>query len=165
MGTANNRSGKKKSKRNTGSNSKTGTNAKDESLAGYGKVSQEQGTPGGESSSGKEIGTKLWILCCFSCGVSRAAVYHVRGAMWKMRLIKSVELYRTGVEKPWRVTLLLRNDGRQVVEITSPAADADKVRLKGLTKADYSLVLNMMMRAVEPDEIHQQIGRGWEHGV
>ena len=85
--------------------------------------------------------------------------------MWKMRLIKSVELYRTGVEKPWRVTLLLRNDGRQVVEITSPAADADKVRLKGLTKADYSLVLNMMMRAVEPDEIHQQIGRGWDYGI
>ena len=85
--------------------------------------------------------------------------------MWKMQLKKSIELYRTGIEKPWRVSLLLRNDGRQVIELTSPAADAEKVQLKALTNVDYSLLLKMMMRAVEPDEIHQQIERGWEHGI
>lgn len=85
--------------------------------------------------------------------------------MWKMRLLKSIEFYRKGIEKPWRVSLLVRTDGRQVIELTSPAADADKVQLKTLTNADYNLMLNMMMRAVEPDEIHQQIERGWEYGV
>ena len=85
--------------------------------------------------------------------------------MWKMRLIKSIELYRTGMEKPWRVSLLLRGDGRQVIELTSPAADAENVRLKTLTNKDYNLVLNMITRAVKPDEIHQQIERGWEYGV
>lgn len=85
--------------------------------------------------------------------------------MWKMHLKKSIELYRTGIEKPWRVNLLLRNDGRQVIELTSPAADAEKVQLKPLTKADYNLVLNMITRAVEPDEIHQQIEKGWDYGL
>jgi hypothetical protein len=61
--------------------------------------------------------------------------------------------------------LLLRNDGRQVIEITSPAADAEKVQLKALTKSDYNLLLNMITRAVEPDEIHQQIERGWDYGI
>jgi hypothetical protein len=85
--------------------------------------------------------------------------------MWKMQLKKSIELYRTGIEKPWRVSLLLRNDGRQVIELTSPAADAEKVQLKALTKSDYNLLLNMITRAVDPDEIHRQIERGWEHGI
>ena len=81
--------------------------------------------------------------------------------MWKMRLLKSIEFYRKGTEKPWRVSLLLRTDGRQVIEITSPAVDTGKVRLGTLTKADYNMMLDIITRAVDPDEIHQQVEKGW----
>lgn len=85
--------------------------------------------------------------------------------MWKMRLLKSIEFYRKGIKNPWRVSLLIRTDGRQVVELTSPAVDTDKVRLGALTRADYNLLLDIITRAVEPDEIHQQIEKGWQRGL
>lgn len=85
--------------------------------------------------------------------------------MWKMRLLKSIEFYRKGIENPWRVSLLLRGDGRQVIELTSPAVDTDKVRLGTLTKADYNMMLEIITRAVNPDEIHQQIEKGWQNGL
>jgi hypothetical protein len=79
-----------------------------------------------------------------------------------MRLLKSIELYREGVERPWRISLLVFPDMDMAIEMTCPAPDVEKVRCRALTRADYDQVAAMMIKAVKPDRINRSIERGWE---
>jgi hypothetical protein len=74
-----------------------------------------------------------------------------------------MEFYKAGTENPWRISLLSFADGNLAIELSSPAADIEKVKLKILTRGDWDLMLDIMTRAINPDEIHQHIERGWEN--
>ena len=80
--------------------------------------------------------------------------------MWK--ILKSIELYRNGVERPWRISLLVASDMDMAIEMTCPDPDVEKVRLRALTRADYDMAVAMMQKAVKPDRITRSVERGWE---
>lgn len=79
-----------------------------------------------------------------------------------MRILKSIELYRNGVEWPWRISLLVFHDMDMAIEMTCPEPDVEKVRLRALTRADYDMTVAMMQKAVKPDRITRSVERGWE---
>lgn len=81
--------------------------------------------------------------------------------MWKMRLIKSVEFYRKDKERPWRISLLMRGGGELTVEISSPAADIDKVRFDVLNAMDYLTLVDMLHKAIMPDRVKRSVEKGW----
>lgn len=82
--------------------------------------------------------------------------------MQKMRLLKSIELYRNGVERPWRISLLVFPDMDMAIELTCPDPDTERVRLRALTRADFDMTVAMMEKAVKPDKVTHSIERGWE---
>lgn len=71
--------------------------------------------------------------------------------MWRMKLQKSIELYRDGQQKPWRISQICRADGQGLIELTGPAADTICVQLKTLTRADFQAVVDLLQAAVRPD--------------
>jgi hypothetical protein len=81
--------------------------------------------------------------------------------MWKMRLLKSTDLYRKNLERPWRISLLMFPDGEICLEMTCPQPDVEKIRLKALSRADYEVLVDIIVRAVRPDRIVRSIEKGW----
>ena len=83
--------------------------------------------------------------------------------MWKMRLMKTIELYAYTEEKPWRISLLELAQGDLWVELSCPFPDVEKVRLKTLGRLDYEKVVALMIEAVQPVKIKRSIESGWKN--
>ena len=76
-----------------------------------------------------------------------------------MGVMKRVEMYRDGEEKPWSISLLVTAGGQMTIALSSPKSK-EPIILSPLSESDYKIVIDLMKQAVEPSRINT-----WTKGV